>query len=136
MLSEEGCIFDPAAKEAKWEDLCREEGIKLDKEPEPSTPQNLGNIPSILGQLKQLHKMLKLQCEELALHQENSTDHSQASVLENHQGFMLAVTVLQDSMVEVFGDKAKQEKKCAVDPFTPVYHCNNGNTYCCPQCNY
>ena len=81
--------------------------------------------------------MLKQQHEELALHQENPTDHSEASILENHQGFMLAVTVLQDSMFEVFGDKAKREKKHAVDPFTPVYHCNNGNTtYCCPQCNY
>ena len=81
--------------------------------------------------------MLKLQCEELALHQESPTYHSQVSILENHQWFMLAVTVLQDSMVEVFGDKAKQEKKHAVDPFTPVYHCNNGNTtYRCPQCNY
>ena len=76
------------------EDLCREEGIKLYKEPEPSTPQNLGNIPSIRGQLKQLHKMLKLQHEKLALHKENPTDHSQVSILENHHGFMLAVTVL------------------------------------------
>ena len=54
MLSEEGHIFNPAAEEATWEDLCREEGIKLDKEPEPLTSQNLGNILSIQGQLKQL----------------------------------------------------------------------------------
>ena len=81
--------------------------------------------------------MLKLQCEELALHQENPTYHSQASILENHQGFMLAVTFLQDSMVEVFRNNAKQEKKHAVDPFTPVYHCNYGNTkYHFPHCNY
>ena len=81
--------------------------------------------------------MLTVQCEELVLHQENSTDHSQASILENHQVFMLAVTVLQDSMVEIFGNEVKQEKKHAVDPFTPVYQCNNGYiTYHCPQCNY
>ena len=93
MLSEEGHIYDPAAEEAEWEDLCREEGIKLANEPEPSTLQNLGNIPSIRVQLKQLRKMLKVQSEELALYQENPTDHSQASILENHQAFMLAVTV-------------------------------------------
>ena len=89
MLSEEAYIFDPAAEEAEWEDLCREEGVKLDKEQEPSTPKNLGNIPSIQGQLKQLCKMLKLQREQLALHQENPTDHSQASILES-SGFYVS----------------------------------------------
>ena len=146
---EEELEYDKKEDEAEWQQVCENEGIQLDDEPEqkpetraepePKPQPEQSQNPSIEGircQMKQLHTMLK--CRDRSCLNMKNPAMLKESILQTNKAFMETVYVLKDSMVDVFGDKTKssQEKKLK-DCFTPVYLCDKGQTiYLCPQCNY
>ena len=86
--------------------------------------QNLtGNMesqnPSIEGircQMKQLHTMLKMQLSEY-----EKILLCWKSILQTHMAFVEAMCVLKDSMVDVFGDKAKPTQETKRSFYTCLY---------------